>query len=104
MINAYKSFWTNYANFSGKASRADYWWAFLANLIVSAILSAVAAFLGTIGTVLTSVFALACLIPGLAICFRRLHDVKKSGWWILINFIPLIGTIWFIVLLASKSK
>lgn len=104
MINAYKSFWTNYVNFSGKTSRADYWLAFLANFIVAFVLGLVAGFLGTIGTVITSVFSLACLIPGLAICFRRLHDINKSGWWIFINLIPLIGTIWFIVLLASKSK
>jgi uncharacterized membrane protein YhaH (DUF805 family) len=49
------------------------------------------------------IYGLATFIPGLAVMVRRLHDVDKSGWWFLISFIPIIGTIWIIVLLATDG-
>jgi len=49
-------------------------------------------------------WGLAILIPNIAICVRRLHDIGKSGWWIFISFIPIVGFIWLIVLLATKGK
>jgi uncharacterized membrane protein YhaH (DUF805 family) len=49
-------------------------------------------------------YSLAAMIPGLAVSIRRLHDIGKSGWWLLIAFVPLIGGIWLIVLLATDSQ
>lgn len=54
--------------------------------------------------VVSSLFAVATIIPGLAMQVRRLHDVGKSGWWIFINCVPFIGTIWYLVLLLTGSK
>jgi uncharacterized membrane protein YhaH (DUF805 family) len=59
--------------------------------------------IGTIGMVLYTVYALALFIPGLAVAVRRLHDVGKSGWWYFICLVPIIGSIWFIVLLATDG-
>ena len=64
----------NYANFSGRATRPEYWWFFLANLILSVVLG----FLPFIG----NVYGLATLLPGIAVAMRRLHDTGRSGWWL----------------------
>ena len=102
-----------YAVFDGRAQRAEYWYFFLFNIIISIILSilgkAIGVFNITIGTVgseiniLSLLYSLAVLIPGLAVSVRRLHDVSKSGWMILISLIPLIGTIWILVLTIRDS-
>ena len=65
---------------------------------------AVFACLGDAGTILQGLFALANIIPGIAVGIRRMHDIGKSGWWILINLVPIIGGIWFIILAATPSK
>ena len=83
----------NYVNFEGRATRAEFWWFFLFNLIVSAILSC----LGKAGMWLSSIWSLAILLPQLALGARRLHDINKSGWWQLIAFVPVVGIIILIV-------
>ncbi|WP_121630778.1 DUF805 domain-containing protein [Tropicibacter alexandrii] len=87
-------FFTNYVNFSGRSNRGEYWWAFLAIFLISLGLSFLDMALG-IG-LLGGLFSLATLLPGLAIGARRLHDIDKSGWWLLIGLIPLVG---FLVLI-----
>ena len=78
-----------YADFTGTASRSEYWWFFLALVLGSAIL-------GVISDVLSVIFSLAMLLPSLAAAARRLHDIDRSGWWQLISLIPIVG---FFVLL-----
>lgn len=87
-----------YATFSGRARRSEFWWFFLFNIIVSAILNIIdRAIFGTSMTtgVTNSVFgglySLAVLLPFIAVGARRLHDTGRSAWWLLIAFIPLIG-------------
>lgn len=92
-----------YADFSGRARRQEYWMFFLFNvaaLIIVAILDSV------IGTTpwLYLLYALATFLPNLGLTVRRLHDSGKSGWWILIGIIPLIGGIWLLVLLATEGQ
>lgn len=99
-LDAVKLFYKNYTNFKGCATRAEYWYAVLFMFIVNVLL----ALLGKVGLILLAVFALANIIPGLAVCIRRMHDIGKSGWWILITAIPLIGSIWFLVLLLTTTK
>jgi uncharacterized membrane protein YhaH (DUF805 family) len=96
----------NYLNFEGRARRAEFWWYALANLIISVVLSLIDAAIGTggvYGGVLSGIYALAVLLPGLAVAIRRLHDTSKSGWWLLIAFIPLVGLIVLIVFWATDS-
>ena len=112
-MNYYLMVLKKYAVFDGRAQRAEYWYFFLFNIIISIILSilgkAIGVFNITIGTVgseiniLSLLYSLAVLIPGLAVAVRRLHDVSKSGWMILISLIPLIGTIWILVLTIRDS-
>jgi uncharacterized membrane protein YhaH (DUF805 family) len=95
----------HYADFEGRARRQTYWMFVLVNAIISVVISIVGLLLpGALGTVLSSIFSLAILVPAIAVGVRRLHDIGKSGWWYLIIFIPLIGTIWLIVLLATDSQ
>lgn len=70
----------NYVNFSGRARRSEYWYFFLFNVIISTVLS----FLGL--TSINLIYSLAVLLPGIAVAIRRMHDVNKSGWFVLIPF------------------
>jgi uncharacterized membrane protein YhaH (DUF805 family) len=91
-----------YADFKGRARRKEYWMFFLFNFIASFILGAVDAAVGSYGA-LTGIYALAVFIPSLAVGVRRLHDTGKSGWMLLIAFIPVIGSIWLIILFIMDS-
>ena len=91
-----------YAVFSGRSRRAEYCCFVLFNLIVLIVLELIDALLGTYSFVqglglLSGIYSLAVIIPSLAVTVRRLHDIDRTGWWILINLIPLIGTIVLLV-------
>lgn len=94
---------SKYATFDGRARRSEYWWFYLATTIVDAILAMLGNRIGLF-KILDVVFALAIFIPGLAVTFRRLHDVGKSGWYIFMTLIPIAGPIIFIVKLATDSE
>ncbi|MGA5324319.1 DUF805 domain-containing protein [Streptomyces seoulensis] len=91
-----------YAVFSGRARRKEYWMFFLFNLIISIVLAIVDNALDT--SILGIVYFLAVLIPALAVTVRRLHDTSRSGWWILISLVPLVGGIILLVFTVSDSK
>lgn len=93
---AIKTCFSKYADFSGRASRPEYWWFMLFIFIASAICS-------VINDVLGVVFALATLLPCIAASTRRLHDTDRTGWWQLIGLIPIIGFIVLIVFLAQTG-
>jgi uncharacterized membrane protein YhaH (DUF805 family) len=91
-----------YAVFNGRARRMEYWYFVLFNIIVLIVLSLIDVLLGTFNIVqgvglLSGIYSLAVLIPTIAVTVRRLHDIDRTGWWILINLIPLIGTIVLLV-------
>ena len=96
IIEATKLFFTRYVDFNGRSRRSEYWWAYLAVVIISAVLTVV---LGE----LAYIWSLATLVPQTAVSVRRLHDIGKSGWWHLINFIPVVGQIIFIVFMCKDS-
>ena len=85
-----------YAEFSGRARRKEYWMFALFNFIIVFVLGLVDALVGSPGIV-GMLYALAVLIPGIAVSVRRLHDTDRSGWWFLIALVPLIGIIVLIV-------
>lgn len=78
-----------YANFNGRASRSEYWWFFLFVVLVNLVAST---FIEQQGAI-TGIITLALFLPNLAVQVRRLHDINRSGWWILIIAVPLIGAI-----------
>lgn len=108
-MNWYLAVLKNYAGFSGRARRKEYWMFTLFNMIfviVAMILDNVLgiAIEGVGYGPIYGLYALAVLIPGLAVSVRRLHDVGKSGWMILIALIPIVGAIWLLVLMVTDSN
>jgi len=91
-----------YAEFNGRARRSEYWYFVLFNFIVSLGLGMVDAFTGM--GFLNYVYSLAVIIPGIGVGVRRLHDTGRSGWWLLVGLIPLIGWIVLIVFFVQDSN
>ena len=90
-----------YAMFGGRALRSEYWFFILFQFLVVVALMIVDAVVGT--GVLSTLASLAFLLPSLAVGARRLHDIDKSGWWLLIGLIPLIGAIVLIVFFCQEG-
>jgi uncharacterized membrane protein YhaH (DUF805 family) len=108
-MNYYLKVLQNYATFTGRARRSEYWYFVLFNGIFSIVAMILDNVLGIalegIGYgPLYGLYLLAMLIPGLAVVVRRLHDVGKSGWMYFIVLIPIIGAIWILVLLLTDSQ
>ena len=98
---AIKSGFSNYVNFSGRAIRSEYWfWTLFVVLVsVATLIIDMAA-----GITLTNpLWSLATFLPGLAVSVRRLHDLDRTGWWVLLIFIPLVGAIILIVWFCTKG-
>lgn len=98
-----------YATFEGRSRRSEYWYYVLFYLLIVFVLSMLDALFDTDSEVqgiglLSGVFSLVMLVPTLAVTCRRLHDTGRSGWWQLIAFVPVIGTIVLIVFLARDSE
>ncbi|SDX01268.1 DUF805 domain-containing protein [Marinobacter mobilis] len=102
-MNWYLEVMKKYAVFTGRAQRAEYWMFFLFNFIIAFALGFIEGLVGSPG-ILGLLYSLAVLIPGIAVSVRRLHDTDRSGWWLLIGFIPLIGAIVLLVFLVQDSK
>ena len=105
-----------YAVFSGRARRAEFWYFVLFSTIISIVLAILDGFMsGSIGAtpedvpwdpmgdILTNIYNLAILIPSIAVSTRRLHDVDKSGWWQLLHFVVLIGSIVLLVWMVKSG-
>lgn len=96
----------NYCNFSGRASRSEYWWYALFTMILGVVIGFVLGIFGagsTAVSVIQGLVSLALLLPGLGLCVRRLHDISKSGWWIFISLVPLLGAILLIIWFCKPS-
>ena len=107
-MNWYLEVLRKYAVFGGRARRTEYWMFALGNVVVSMLLAFVDRSLGMsvsygVGT-LSSLYALAVLIPSLAVSIRRLHDTGRSGWWWLISLVPVIGVIVLLIFAAQDSQ
>lgn len=91
----------HYFDFNGRATRTQFWMFVLFSVILGIVLGLLSTLIGEkAGTVLLAVVNLALLLPSLGIAVRRLHDIGRSGWWILIGIIPVINLIGGIVLLV----
>ncbi|MEA2950467.1 MAG: hypothetical protein QOI40_5797 [Alphaproteobacteria bacterium] len=89
----------NYVNFSGRAARSEFWYWFLFAILVSIVAGIIDAVLFSSSGLspVSGLIGLALILPGLAVSVRRLHDLDRSGWWILLGLIPLIGGIILLV-------
>lgn len=108
-MNWYLKALKQYADFKGRARRKEYWMFFLFNIIFAILAALIDNLVGTASPelgygIFYGIYALAVLIPGLAVTVRRFHDVGKSGWMYFIILIPLIGVIWFMVLMVRDSE
>jgi len=108
-MNWYLQALKQYAVFKGRARRKEYWFFALFNLIVSIVLTVVDYMTGSLDPelgvgLLSGIYSLAILIPSLAVTVRRLHDTDRTGWWVLIAFIPFIGAIVLLVFMLLDSK
>jgi uncharacterized membrane protein YhaH (DUF805 family) len=96
-----------YADFSSRARRSEYWWFFLFNVLVGAVASVIDSILhtryGSTGLV-QALVQLALLVPGIAVGVRRLHDTGRSGWWLLIGLVPVVGWIVLLVFFVQDSQ
>jgi uncharacterized membrane protein YhaH (DUF805 family) len=104
-MNWYIGVLKKYAVFTGRARRTEYWMYTLFNIVILVVLGAIDGTFsgkGHVG-VLYGIYALATLVPSLAVGVRRLHDTTRSGWWLLISLVPLVGGIILIVFLAQDS-
>ena len=116
MINAYKSFFKGYVDFTGRSTRSEYWWVWLTNILLliplySAYFNAIfsegseGAFLALGGlAVIYMIFGLALILPMLALTVRRLRDAGFHWALIFVHFIPVVGGIALLVLLAMPTK
>jgi uncharacterized membrane protein YhaH (DUF805 family) len=102
-MNWYLEVLKKYAVFSGRARRKEYWMFFLFNIIIAIVLGIVEGIVGTFG-IIGLIYGLAVLLPGIAVSVRRLHDINRSGWWIFISLVPVIGAIVLIVFMVLDSQ
>lgn len=108
-MNWYLTVLKKYATFSGRARRKEYWMFSLFHFIFAFVLGILDGVLGFISYetglgILSSLYILATFLPSLAVLVRRLHDTDRSGWWVLIGIIPLIGPIVLLVFACLDSK
>ena len=107
-MNWYLEVLKKYTVFDGRAGRPEYWYFVLFNIIASLVLGFLDGLLGTYNSgarigLLGGIYSLAVLLPSIGVGIRRLHDINRSGWWLLIGLIPLIGWIILIIWAATES-
>jgi uncharacterized membrane protein YhaH (DUF805 family) len=100
--DAIRDGFSKYVTFSGRSSRAAYWWWVLFGIIAAIVAYIIDAALGT-GYVFYGLVELALLLPNLAVTVRRLHDTSRTGWWLLIGLIPFVGAIVLLVFTLQGS-
>lgn len=119
---AAQRFFKKYATFTGRASRSEYWWWTLISSAVSIVLNVIMSVAGAagsttdatgatvpgpgavVGIILLAIWALAVMVPSLALVVRRLHDVNFSGWMVLIGLVPFLGSLALLVFMILPSK
>jgi uncharacterized membrane protein YhaH (DUF805 family) len=108
MFDWYRKVISQYVDFSGRARRSEYWYFALVNIIIGFVLGLVDSIIGTTSSggfgILGGIYLLAILVPSIAVAARRLHDTGRSGWWLLIGLIPIIGAIVLLVFVVQDSQ
>ena len=96
-VNAWLKMLANFMDFKGRTSKSDFWWAVLGSIIVGIVVGLICSLLGSFGSVLSVLISLVLAVPAIAMWVRRLHDIGKSGWLLLVSLVPLVGCILLIV-------
>jgi len=122
LITAYKSMFKKYAQFSGRSRRSEYWLAYVTNMIIMTAIyfimfipmviegiifgepTGFSAVIAVLCSLLMLVYSIAILVPSLAMSVRRLHDIGKSGWFLLLSLIPYVGGIIIFVFSVLDSQ
>lgn len=103
-VPAVKLAFKRWNDFDGRSSRPEFWFFVLFCFLVNLVIVALSTVLGQgIGDMLSTIFFIVALLPNIAIGIRRMHDIDKSGWWILLPLIPLIGLIAFVYFAAQPG-
>ena len=102
-MNWYFEVLKKYAVFDGRAHRTEFWLFFLFSFIISLFLGVIVGLVESLWFI-TTLYALAVLIPGLAVSVRRLHDTNRSGWWILTGLVPILGWIALLIFYVEDSR
>lgn len=105
-MELYIKCWKHCADFSSRSSREEFWSFFVVNFIITSILLLFAYILlyaYPFFSKLTLCYSLAALLPGIAVCIRRLHDVGRTGWFMLALLIPVVGLVGLMILMALKG-
>lgn len=107
-MNCYLDVLTRYAEFSGRARRKEFWLFAAVNFLVTLVFGFIDLALGLVSEeagigLLSGLYSLVVLIPYLAVTVRRLHDSGRTGWWLLIGLIPLLGPIVLLVFMLLDS-
>ena len=100
----YKQALSKYRDFSGRSTRAEYWYFMLYNIIIAILIAIFGVIIGDEEGILYFLYLLVVIIPDLAVSVRRLHDIGKSGWILLIGLIPFIGFLWMLILFTTDSE
>lgn len=106
-MDMYIKCWKHCADFSSRASLSEYWHFFFVNIVFTGILSMVAYWLlydYPIFSKISMCYSFAALLPGLAVCVRRLHDIGRSGWFLLLIFVPVLGLVCLFLLMSLKGE
>ena len=102
-LEAFTTAWRKSFTYGGKATRAEYWWFYLVNLIVTLVVTITPILMGGTINFVMGVYVIAQFFPTLSISIRRLRDTGKEWHWIFINFVPFIGGLWFLYLLCQPT-
>ncbi|WP_424349212.1 DUF805 domain-containing protein [Latilactobacillus sp. 5-91] len=116
MVKSYQRYWARILDFTGTSNRPDFWWPIIINYILGGIIIGIIQAMtghpiseiyniGDLGISMgRNIVVFIVWIATLSVKIRRLHDTDRSGWWVLIEFVPLIGTIWFYILMLLPTK
>ena len=108
-MNWYLEVWKKYATFEGRARRKEYWYFQLFNVLAALVLAFIDMMVGSFSEeagigLLSGLYCLAVILPSIAVQVRRLHDTNRSGWWILIGLVPLVGSLVMLVFSVLDSQ
>lgn len=112
--NGFKLFWTRALDYRGTTSRREFWWGVLGNAIIMLVLLALLIVsltcytpqINAFSVIMIALFSLFCiveLLPSVTLIIRRMHDIGRSGYYIFVLFIPVIGFIWYIYLVTRRG-